>query len=327
MQCAPFRISRARGRHAPPRPASDPRRPIIGILSLPNDIPGYEKYNSYFAASYVKWLEQAGARVVPLLFDSDLDTLRATLKNINGALFTGGGAALTNPDGSLTQVGLAGQAIFNESLNAWAAGETWPLWGTCQGHELVSILASGVDASILTPFDAENITLPLTFTPAASSSRLYGGLTQQVLNIFATEPVTMNNHMYGVAPADFYASTPLASRCVACCPVTGIGATHTHTRHLRHHPRSNGVPWRRPTWQPLSSHHHAAAAAGACVFATVLFRWCVVRGGVGVVRAAGSRSCPTTRTARARRSCRPWRARAACQCTRPSTTPRRCVRA
>jgi gamma-glutamyl hydrolase len=42
-------------------------RPIIGILSQPGD-PAPEGY-SYIAASYVKWVESAGARVIPIEFD------------------------------------------------------------------------------------------------------------------------------------------------------------------------------------------------------------------------------------------------------------------
>jgi gamma-glutamyl hydrolase len=42
-------------------------RPIIGILSEPGD-PAPEGY-SYIAASYVKWVESAGARVIPIEFD------------------------------------------------------------------------------------------------------------------------------------------------------------------------------------------------------------------------------------------------------------------
>lgn len=48
--------------------------------------------NSYFPASYVKWLESGGARVVPIPYDSAPADLSALLKQINGALFTGGGA-------------------------------------------------------------------------------------------------------------------------------------------------------------------------------------------------------------------------------------------
>jgi gamma-glutamyl hydrolase len=42
-------------------------RPIIGILSQPGD-PAPDGA-SYIAASYVKWVESAGARVVPIEYD------------------------------------------------------------------------------------------------------------------------------------------------------------------------------------------------------------------------------------------------------------------
>jgi gamma-glutamyl hydrolase len=143
---------------------------------MPNEEAGYSQYSSYFPASYVKWLEAAGARVVPLNYSAPLPSLIASLQYINGALFTGGGANFTNPDGSMTQFAVAAQAIFNESYVAWEErGEVWPLWGTCQGHELISFLASGLDNNILASgFDSENLTLPLNLTSAASSSRMYG---------------------------------------------------------------------------------------------------------------------------------------------------------
>jgi hypothetical protein len=42
-------------------------RPIIGILSQPGE-PAPDG-SSYIAASYIKWVESAGARVVPIMYD------------------------------------------------------------------------------------------------------------------------------------------------------------------------------------------------------------------------------------------------------------------
>lgn len=42
-------------------------RPIIGLLTQPGEPAPVGQ--SYVAASYVKWLESAGARVVPILYD------------------------------------------------------------------------------------------------------------------------------------------------------------------------------------------------------------------------------------------------------------------
>ena len=58
-------------------------RPIIGILSMPNDEPYDQSIRGFFPASYVKWLEMAGARVVPLPFDRP-DVVAALLPSING---------------------------------------------------------------------------------------------------------------------------------------------------------------------------------------------------------------------------------------------------
>jgi gamma-glutamyl hydrolase len=111
-------------------------RPIIGILSMPNEGNGYDANGpGFFPASYVKWLEMAGARVVPLPFNQP-ESVRALLPLINGALFTGGGVAFTYKNGSLTPFASTASIIFNESVAAAAAGETWPLWGTCLGFEL-----------------------------------------------------------------------------------------------------------------------------------------------------------------------------------------------
>lgn len=186
-------------------------RPIIGILSLPSDNPGYTN-TSYFPASYVKWLEAAGARVVPIPYTMPAAELSTLLGSLNGALFTGGGANFFNPDGSMTQFTIAAQTIFNESVAAAGRGETWPLWGTCMGHELISVLAAQNASTLTGGFDSENLTLPLQLESAAFSSRMMGKLPPNVLSILAKQPVTMNNHMSGVTPQDFAASAPLASR-------------------------------------------------------------------------------------------------------------------
>jgi gamma-glutamyl hydrolase len=64
---------------------------------------------------------------------------------------------------------------------------------------------------VLTSFNAENISLPLNFTAAAKSSRMFGSAKKYIRDIFADEPVTMNNHQSGVSPATFAAYPQLSS--------------------------------------------------------------------------------------------------------------------
>lgn len=66
------------------RPALLDNRPIVGILTLPNYFPQWPQYRSYFPASYVKWLEGGGARVVPIPFTTPEADVRALFPSLNG---------------------------------------------------------------------------------------------------------------------------------------------------------------------------------------------------------------------------------------------------
>lgn len=50
--------------------------PVIGVFTIPSDYAQYpEDQYSYFAASYVKFLESGGARVVPIPYEADESVL------------------------------------------------------------------------------------------------------------------------------------------------------------------------------------------------------------------------------------------------------------
>jgi gamma-glutamyl hydrolase len=111
----------------------------------------------------------------------------------------------------LTQYGLTGQRIFNESVNSFAKGEIWPLWGTCLGFELINVLAAEDDGAVLTPgWDSENYTTVVSWVDEAATSRLWS--SPSVRAAFATENIALNAHTSGVSPADFASATALSSR-------------------------------------------------------------------------------------------------------------------
>ena len=79
-----------------------PLEPVIGVLTAPLSFlpvararrgrsrPSLAQAASSFPSSYARWLEQAGARVVPILYDSSPAALARQFGQINGVLFTGG---------------------------------------------------------------------------------------------------------------------------------------------------------------------------------------------------------------------------------------------
>ena len=127
--------------------------------------------------------------------------------SINGALITGGGTAIKTLTSTYMK---AADRLYQQSLSAHAKGETWPLWGTCMGMQVLSILGAR-DPSVLLSyaFDSEGLQLPLDVTPAAASSRLLceGCLPAAARTTLLTRNATVNLHHDGVPP-DAWQSSP-----------------------------------------------------------------------------------------------------------------------
>jgi len=168
-------------------------RPIIGIIAQPD---GDENANrTYLAASYVKWMESAGARVVPIPFNVGKDRLKTLFQSVNGLLFPGGGTGLDATPYMHTL-----EYLFELALEDNNKGIHFPIWATCLGFEAVNAIVAR-DINILTwGYDSHNISLPLELLPAASTSKMFSGAPNGILNSFGSKPVTMNNHQGGVLP-------------------------------------------------------------------------------------------------------------------------------
>ncbi len=98
--------------------------PVIGVFTQSASDPSQPTL-SYLAASYVKYLESAGARVVPLYYDGPLSTLTTQFSQINGILYPGGGADLENPNDPFV---IAAKHMFDLAIQANHNGDYFPLW-------------------------------------------------------------------------------------------------------------------------------------------------------------------------------------------------------
>jgi len=172
-------------------------RPIIGILTQPTDGVLTQFGSSYIAASYVKYVEGAGGRVVPVFHNSTQAELDYVFDSVNGILFPGGGANISN-----TPIFLTAQYLYNKALAAFDNGDYFPVVGHCMGFEILATITSQ-NFSILTNFDSENISMPLYLTSDASSSRWLGSAPSDILDILTTQPVTLNNHVWGLSPLSY----------------------------------------------------------------------------------------------------------------------------
>lgn len=244
--------------------------PVIGVLtqnSLTHN-PG----KSYLAASYVKYLESAGARVVPIHYEADKANLTATFSMINGLLIPGGAQNLVDPTNPFM---VAARTLYDLAVESNRQGEVFPIWGTCMGFQTVSILAANSPNVLSTGFDSENLPLPLTLTAAANTSRLFSAAPPGLLDALATLPITMNSHHDGVTPADFAASSDLSSTfTILSTNVDRSGRAFVSTMEAKQlpfyatqwHPEKNAFEWTADENIP-----HSAIAVAACQFTAKFF--------------------------------------------------------
>jgi len=170
-------------------------RPIIGILDQ-DYVDGSKR--TFIAASYVKWVESGGARVVPLFYEKwDADQMVSMLKNLNGVLFPGGGVKMTGKYYDQLKV------IFNYAKQSNENGVYFPIWGSCLGsRELLCIVAD--NTSIIDgPFDSTDLPLPMQLTTTAEQSKLIQAMPADVKTIGVGENVNINTNPYALALKHF----------------------------------------------------------------------------------------------------------------------------
>lgn len=180
-------------------------RPIIGILTqeldpiLRSKLPsGGQGYSSYLASSYVQWVMAGGARVVPVIIGRDQEYYEKIFAGINGVLLPGGDAPLTGSGGYAS----VGELFYEWAKEANDKGDFFPVWGTCNGFELLTVLSSK-DQSRLTDCDSQDQAVPLIFLPGAGQSNLFSSAPPDVMKEIKEEKITINFHNHCLTPTNF----------------------------------------------------------------------------------------------------------------------------
>lgn len=172
-------------------------RPIIGILAQENILGDrHARGPSYIPASYVKYLESAGARVVPVRINRTNEEYVKLFHSINGLLLPGGDVDLQK-----SQYSRVSKIFYDLAIKANDMSDYFPIWGTCQGFQQLTVLTSG--KNLLTLTDTKAVALPLTFTPAAQNSRLLKSFPKDLLQSLSVENITSNFHSWSLTLQNF----------------------------------------------------------------------------------------------------------------------------
>ena len=165
-------------------------RPIIGILAQRfHQPPQFANGTSYISASYVKFLEGAGARVVPIPTNITSNELKRIFTYINGLLLPGGDADLMN-----SPFRKNAELIFNLAMEAGDNGETFPIWGTCLGFQALNVLVAKSDKVLSKSAGTWDESMKLNLSENVEASRMFSNAPSNVLQILGREYVTYNAH-------------------------------------------------------------------------------------------------------------------------------------
>ncbi|XP_007231561.3 gamma-glutamyl hydrolase [Astyanax mexicanus] len=180
-------------------------RPIIGVLTQEVTDKEMKPYGStYIPSSYVKYIESGGGRVMPIQLNQTSEEHEKIFKSINGLLLIGGASDLEKSEFSHTA-----QIYFRLAVKANDLGDYFPIWGTCLGFQLLTVLVA--EENLLSKTVAENISLPLNLTSEASSSRMFEDFPAELIKALTEEALTGNFHHYGVTEQVFKGNQKLSS--------------------------------------------------------------------------------------------------------------------
>ena len=173
--------------------------PVIGILAKPSEYDQYPMNDwNYMAASYVKYIESAGARVVPIQWDLPFDNITRIMRSLNGFLLTGGsGAIIGESNGTLSRFGKAVEHIINNVIQFNNEGIHYPLWGTCMGYQLISCIIAGQSSGDFNCLYSQkgfvHVPANMSFFAEGEKHPIFSKMTEDVHQAFLTQGITYFN--------------------------------------------------------------------------------------------------------------------------------------
>ena len=175
--------------------------PVIGVYDQKNRTEEYTE----IVPSYVKWIDTAGGRVVPIPFYVSKKESESLISALNGLLFPGGSGQL--PDQA--------KYLYQLALKINQQGQYFPVWGTCLGFEwLLECNFGQLDHG----FDSVNISIPASLTfEGKENSRIFKNASPGIIHILSTQPVCFNHHSKGITPENFYSTVSLRTFFHALC--------------------------------------------------------------------------------------------------------------
>ena len=176
-------------------------KPIIGVYGNSNPENNDTYINgTYYPRSYIMWLESFGAEVMAIHYWYSYDLLDEILAKVSGILFLGGSRDFIK-EGIWEQ---KAKYLMDASLKL-----KLPLWGTCQGFQLIATLISDNYSLMKYGFDDINSLHNLELVGDGRKSRMFSLFKDKDFELLEKTNSTIYYHNYGFYPAEFEKETKL----------------------------------------------------------------------------------------------------------------------
>lgn len=178
----------------------------VGILTLPHSHKYSHKYSrrtrktehGHIMKSYVDWFEDRGVKVVPVPYDTV--NHETYFHMINGLFIPGTDKGFDVMNKTLVKTVTR---FFELSLQP---GEYFPIWGTCFGFQLLTMLVSG--NTVMKRYEADG-RFPIHITADGKRSRMMHAFSKRYRAYLENSSSTLQYHDYGISPTDFLANAHL----------------------------------------------------------------------------------------------------------------------
>lgn len=174
--------------------------PVIAILANPVPDDAVDILSSKVNYLNVRWLEQSRAEVVVIQPWHSKNKVEEILNKVNGVLLPGGDRNL-KIGGQFENVA---KYILDHVIHLYdTQGITLPLWGTCQGFELLHVLMAN-STDVLSKYNAFNIRSALQINQENfNSARMFKDFSEKDAYNIQKYNLTAQFHNWGVAESEY----------------------------------------------------------------------------------------------------------------------------
>uniref|UniRef100_A0A0A1XRN7 folate gamma-glutamyl hydrolase n=1 Tax=Zeugodacus cucurbitae TaxID=28588 RepID=A0A0A1XRN7_ZEUCU len=183
-------------------------KPLIGLMCMDRKDRMSPDVCSYIDDKYVKYLENAGAGVVPIWINRNPEYYEYILSKVNGVLLPGGAVYVNEHDPG--RLDLTNYCV-NATRNIIRVAEKLhkkdielPIWGTYLGFQLLVVYTTKMaeatfGTDIRDKCESMDCNLPVEFLPDFRKSRFFADLPDEVKISMEQEPFGHHRHKYCVS--------------------------------------------------------------------------------------------------------------------------------